>query len=167
MRVGIMVVMGRVGAPFGIKGWIKVQPFSQTVDGLLRHPVWWLGRDGTWGTARVEGSAIHGRSLIAKLEGCDDRNGAAHLKGLDVAIPRSDLPANADGEYYWSDLIGLQVVNREGESLGRVMRLIETGASPVLVVHGRRERLIPFAQPVVVSVDVAGGTLSVDWGADF
>jgi 16S rRNA processing protein RimM len=166
-RGRMMIVMGRVGAPFGIRGWIKVQPFTRTVDGLLEHPAWWLGRDGRWGKRKVEGGAVHGRSLIAKLEGCDDRKAAASLKGLDVAIPRSDLPANADGEYYWSDLIGLQVGNREGVALGRVVRLIETGASPVLVVDGARERLIPFAQPVVVSVDVAGGTLTVDWGADF
>ncbi len=162
-----MIVMGRVGAPFGIKGWIKVQPFTQAVDSLLEHPTWWLGRDGRWERSKVEGGAAHGRSLIAKLEGCDDRKAAARLRGLDVAIPRSELPTSADGEYYWSDLIGLQVANREGVALGRVVRLIETGASPVLVVHGTRERLIPFAESLIVSVDVADGTLTVDWGADF
>jgi len=166
-REGLMIVMGRVGAPFGIKGWIKVHPFTQAISGLLEHPAWWLGRDGKWGKSRVEGGAVHGRSLIAKLEGCDDRKAAASLKGLDVAIPRSELPANADGEYYWSDLIGLRVANGEGIALGRVVRLIETGASPVLVVEGTREQLIPFAAPVIVSVDVRGGTLTVDWGADF
>jgi 16S rRNA processing protein RimM len=166
-RGDIMIVMGRVGAAFGIKGWIKVQPFTQAVDGLLQHPAWWLGRYGGWARSRVESGTVHGRSLIAKLEGCDDRKAAARLKGLNVAIPRSELPANADGEYYWSDLIDLHVANREGVALGRVVRLIETGASPVLVVHGTHERLIPFAEPVVVSVDVADGTLTVDWGADF
>lgn len=162
-----MIVMGRVGAPFGIKGWIKVQPFTRTVDGLLEHRAWWLGRDGSWGRSRVEDGAVHGRSVIAKLEGCEDRRAAARLKGLEVAIPRDELPASADGEYYWSDLIGLEVANHEGVALGRVTRLIETGASPVLVVQGERERLIPFAQPVVVSVDVANGRLTVDWGVDF
>jgi 16S rRNA processing protein RimM len=166
-RGGIMIVMGRVGAPFGIKGWMKVQPFTRAVDGLLEHRTWWLGRDDCWRRSGVEGGAVHGRSLIAKLEGCDDRKAAARLRGLDVAVPRSELPTNAAGEYYWTDLIGLQVVNREGVALGRVVRLIETGASPVLVVHGTRERLIPFTQSVVVSVDVGDGRLTVDWGADF
>jgi 16S rRNA processing protein RimM len=166
-RGGVMVLMGRVGAPFGVKGWIKVQPFTRTVDGLLGHPTWWLGREGKWGRTTVADGAVHGRLLIAKLEGCDDRHAAARLKGLDVAIARAELPINADGEYYWSDLIGLEVANREGVALGRITRLIETGASPVLVVQGIRERLIPFAQPVVVSVDVADGRLTVDWGADF
>jgi 16S rRNA processing protein RimM len=162
-----MIVMGRVGAPFGIKGWIKVQPFTRTVDGLLEHAAWWLGRDGSWGRSRVEDGAVHGRSLIAKLGGCEDRRAAARLKGLEVAIPRDELPASADGEYYWSDLIGLEVANHDGVALGRVTRLIETGASPVLVVQAERERLIPFAQPVVLSVDVADGRLTVDWGVDF
>lgn len=162
-----MIVMGRVGAPFGIKGWIKVQPFTQAVDGLLEHPAWWLGRDGSWGKTRVEDGAVHGRSLIAKLEGCEDRQAATRLKGMEVAIPRDEFPASADGEYYLSDLIGLEVANREGIGLGRVARLIETGASPVLVVQGERERLIPFAETVVVSVNVADGRLTVDWGADF
>ncbi len=162
-----MIVMGRVGAPFGIKGWIKVHPFTRTVDSLLEHSAWWLGRDGRWGRSEVEDSAVHGRRLIVKLEGCEDRNAAARLKGLEVAIPRDELPASPDGEYYWSDLIGLEVANREGVVLGRIARLIETGASPVLVVLGERERLIPFAQPVVVSVDVADDRLTVDWGADF
>jgi 16S rRNA processing protein RimM len=166
-RSGAMVVMGRVGAPFGIKGWLKVQPFTQAVDGLLEHPAWWLGREGRWGKSKVESGAVHGRSLIAKLEGCDDRKAAARLKGLDVAIPRCELPANATGEYYWSDLIDLQVVNLQGVGLGRVVRLIETGATPVLVVQGTGEQLIPFAQPVIISVDIAGGSLTVDWGADF
>jgi 16S rRNA processing protein RimM len=162
-----MIVMGRVGGPFGIKGWIKVQPFTRTVDGLLEYPAWWLGRDDTWGRKKVEDGAVHGRGLVAKLEGCEDRQAAARFKGLEVAIPRDDLPASADGEYYWSDLVGLEIANREGVALGRIARLIETGASPVLVVQGERERLIPLAQPVVVSVDLANGRVIVDWGADF
>ena len=82
-------------------------------------------------------------------------------------MPRAELPANREGEYYWSELIGLDVVTREGVALGRVTGLLETGANPVLVVEGERERLIPFVEAVVVAVDVAGGRLTVDWGADF
>jgi 16S rRNA processing protein RimM len=102
-----------------------------------------------------------------KLEGCDDRDAAARLRGREVAVPRSELPANAEGEYYWSELIGLNVVSRDGAALGRVTGLLETGANPVLVVGGDRERLIPFVEAVVVKVDVAGGRLTVDWGTDF
>jgi 16S rRNA processing protein RimM len=162
----MMIVMGRVAAPFGVKGWIKVQPFTQNVDALLEHRAWWLGREGRWDNSWVEEGAVHGRSLIAKLQGCEDRDSAARLKGMDIGLPRSALPTNADGEYYWADLVGLEVVNREGLSLGRVTGLMATGASHVLVVRGERERLIPFAQPMIESVDVSGGRLVVDWGAD-
>lgn len=162
----MMIVMGRVVAPFGVKGWIKIQPFTRNVDALLEHRAWWLGREGRWDDSQVEDGAVHGRSLIAKLQGCDDRDRAARFKGMEVALPRSALPASADGEYYWADLIGLEVVNREGVSLGRVTGLMETGASHVLVVRGERERLIPFAEPVIESVDVRGDGLVVDWPAD-
>jgi len=162
----MMIVMGRVAAPFGVKGWIKIQPFTRTVDALLEYRAWWLGRDGRWDNSRVEDGAVHGRSLIAKLHGCDDRDAATRLKGMDVAVPRSALPPKADGEYYWTDLIGLEVVNREGVSLGRVTGLMETGGSHVLVVRAERERLIPFAEPVIESVDVGGGRVIVDWRAD-
>lgn len=162
-----LVVMGRIAAPFGIKGWIKVQTFTQSVDSLLDYPAWWLGRGGRWEERKVEEGGVHGRALIAKLAGCDDREAAARVKGLEIAVPRSELPVSADGEYYWSELIGLEVANREGVALGRIAGLLETGVNQVLVVHGERERLIPFVEAVVVSVDVAGGLLVVDWGADF
>ena len=162
-----MVVMGRVAGAFGVKGWIKVQPYTESTDGLLDYPVWWLARDGKWDAGKVVEGTVHGRALIVKLEGCDDRDAAARLRGSEVAVPRSELPANAEGEYYWSELIGLNVVSRDGAALGRVTGLLETGANPVLVVGGDRERLIPFVEAVVVSVDVAGGRLTVDWGTDF
>jgi 16S rRNA processing protein RimM len=162
----MMIVMGRVAAPFGVKDWIKIQPFTQAVDALLGYRAWWLGQEGRWDSSPVEDGAVHGRSLIAKLQGCDDRDAAGRLKGLQVALPRSALPASADGEYYWADLIGLEVVNREGVSLGRVTGLMETGASHVLVVRAERELLIPFAEPVIESVDVGGGRVIVDWRTD-
>jgi 16S rRNA processing protein RimM len=162
-----MVVMGRIGGAFGIKGWVKVQTFTQYIDSLDEYPIWWLSRSGGWQESKVEETAVHGRLLIAKLSGVDDRNAAEQLKGREIAVPRSELPANEAGEYYWSDLIGLQVANVQGIPLGRVMELLETAAQQVLRVEGERERLIPFIESVVVSVDVAGGSLVVDWDADF
>jgi len=162
-----MVVMGRIAGAFGIKGWVKVQTFTQSIDGLLAYPTWWLSEGSTWRENKVEEAAVHGRSVIAKLSGVDDRDAAAQLRGTEVAIPRAALPANAGGEYYWSDLIGLQVTNLQGVHLGRVAQLLETAAQQVLLIEGERERLIPFLESVVVSVDVAGGSLVVDWDADF
>jgi 16S rRNA processing protein RimM len=162
-----MVVMGRIAGAFGIKGWVKVQTFTQSIDGLLAYPTWWLSEGSRWRENKVEEAAVHGRSVIAKLSGVDDRDAATQLRGTEVAVPRAALPANEGREYYWSDLIGLRVTNLQGVLLGQVTKLLETAAQQVLLIEGERERLIPFIESVVVSVDVAGGSLVVDWDADF
>jgi 16S rRNA processing protein RimM len=162
-----MVVMGRVSAPHGIKGWIKVQPFTQEMDGLLGYPEWWLARDGEWRQHRIAESAVHGALVLARVEGCTDREAAAALKGAEVAIPRRLLPESREGEYYWSDLLGMEVLNRRGERLGRVAKVLETGANDVLVLEGEKERLVPFVDGVILNVDLAGGRLSVDWELDY
>lgn len=162
-----LVVMGRVAGAYGVKGWIRLQVFTERVDGLLDYPRWWLHGERGWEPADVEAGAAHGRALLAKLRGCDDREDAAARRGCEVAVPRAELPPAAEGEYYWSDLEGMQVGNLRGEALGVVAGLLETGANQVLVVRGERERLIPFVGPVVKSVDVARGELLVDWEADY
>jgi 16S rRNA processing protein RimM len=162
-----MVVMGRIAGAFGIKGWVKVQTFTQSVDSLTDYPTWWVSSASGWRESKVEETAVHGRGLVAKLAGIDDRDAAALLMGCEIAVPREQLPENAEGEYYWTDLIGLQVVNLRGVRLGSVGKLLETSAQQVLLVEGERERLIPFIESVVVSVDLAGGSMLVDWDADF
>jgi 16S rRNA processing protein RimM len=162
-----MVVMGRVAAPFGVQGWIKVQPFTEAVDGLKKFPVWWVESGEAWREYPVTATAVHGRALTAKLAGCNDRDAAAALKGRQIAVPRDALPETAGDEYYWSDLVGLDVVNTRGEPLGRVREVLATGANDVLVVQGDRERLIPFIGQVVLRVDLKAGVMTVDWGADY
>ena len=159
--------MGRVSAPFGVKGWVKVQPFTEKTDSLLQFPVWWLGAANQWCEYGVAEKAVHGSSLTVRFAGFDDRNQAAALKGRDVAIPRAQLPAPEKGEYYWADLVGLEVVNLKGQCLGRVERLFEAGADPVVVVAGERERLLPFVDAVVRDVDLDSGRLLVDWELDY
>jgi len=162
-----MVVMGRVSAPHGVKGWIKVQPFTQEIDGLLGYPHWWLGSDREWWQHRIAESAVHGALVLARLEGCTDREAAVALKGAEVAIPRRMLPENREGEYYWSDLLGMEVFNRRGEYLGRVAKVLETGANNVLVLEGEKERLVPFVGSVILNVDLADRRLLVDWELDY
>jgi 16S rRNA processing protein RimM len=159
--------MGRVAAPFGVKGWVRIQVFTEALDSLLDYPTWWVGRDGDWHERQVEEADVHGRALVARLAGCDDREAAAALAGAQVAVTRGALPEPEAGEYYWRDLQGLRVANLQGEELGTVSHLLETGAHDVLVVEGDRERLIPFVDAYVVEVDLARGELVVDWGADF
>ena len=158
--------MGRVAAPFGIKGWIKVQTFTEETDGLLDYPTWWVGKEGSWQEFRVEAGAVHGQVVLAKLEGPADREAVANLKGLDIAVPREILPEATDS-YYWTDLVGVQVVNREGVELGRVDSLLDNGAQSVLVVKGERERLIPFVPVYVDRVELEAGRILVDWQQDY
>lgn len=159
--------MGRIAAPYAIRGWIKVQPFTEYLDSLLDYPVWRLGKQTGWQEYRVLDAIIHSNSLIAQLEGVNDRSQAEALQGLEIAVARDELPEAEADEYYWDDLIGLDVVNLEGVNLGKVAGILETGAHDVLKVSGERERLIPFTEPIVVEVDLKAGRIKVDWGADY
>jgi 16S rRNA processing protein RimM len=159
--------MGRVVAPHGVQGWIKVQPFTQEQKGLLGYSQWQVGHEGAWRTWPVVEARVHGAVVVAKLAGVDDRDQAAAFQGQRIAVARSEFPPAAGQEYYWADLAGLQVVNAEGVVLGKVLRLFETGANDVMVVQGDRERLLPFISTVIRSVDLAAGTISVDWSAEY
>ncbi|MCS6786340.1 MAG: ribosome maturation factor RimM [Thiobacillaceae bacterium] len=159
--------MGRIAAPYGVRGWVKVQPFTEWLDSLLDYPVWRLGRDGVWQTYTVLEGRPHGRHLAVHFEGVDDRDAAERLRGREVAVLRAELPQPEEGEYYWDDLIGLAVLNTAGVELGRVVGLLETGAHDVLRVVAERERLIPFTAPIVLEVDLAAGVIRVDWELDY
>lgn len=160
-------MMGRITAPHGVKGWIKVQPLTAEPRGLLDYQTWWIGGEDGWQERALIAGRAQGPVLLARLEGCDDRRAAALLKGRTVAVPRAALPAARVGEYYWADLIGLRVVNAVEQHLGRVTAVMQTGANDVLVVENGRERLIPFIAQVVRYVDAAAGVIGVDWGTDY
>jgi len=162
-----LVIMGRIAAPYAVRGWIKVQTYTEYLDSLADYPRWRLGRQGEWRDYTLLEAKPHGQYLVAHLEGVDGRSLAEALVGMDVAVARAELPAPETGEYYWDDLIGLDVVNLAGQVLGRVAGLLETGAHDVLKVTGERERLIPFVEAIVREVDVAQGRILVDWGADY
>ncbi|HMM47064.1 MAG TPA: ribosome maturation factor RimM [Thiobacillaceae bacterium] len=159
--------MARIAAPFGVKGWIRIQPYSEDPGTLMDFASWRVGRGEAQRDFAVEAIQDHGATLIAKLAGIDDRDAAYALRGQEVSVARDALPEPAEDEYYWSDLIGLRVINREGVTLGKVESLMETGAHDVLVVRGEREHLIPFVAAFVGRVDLEGGTIAVDWGEDY
>lgn len=142
------------------------------MDALLDYDPWYFkdakAGDDVFSIAPVTEAKTHGKGLVAKFKGSDDRDAAAHLNGQEIAIRRDQLPPAAEGEYYWSDLQGLEVFTTEGVSLGKVDHLLETGANDVLVVKGERERLIPYVTgPIVKKVDLNAGTMQVDWDPDF
>jgi 16S rRNA processing protein RimM len=163
--------MGRVAAPYAVQGWIKIQPFTEQLNSLLDYDSWWLGheegRKAGWREYRLLEGKVHGQTLLARLEGVNDRSASEALQGLKVAVDRAEFPEAEGGEYYWDDLVGTAVVNTEGVSLGRVEGLLETGAHDVLRVVGERERLIPFVGAYVREVDLKGGRILVEWGADW
>jgi 16S rRNA processing protein RimM len=162
-----LVVMGRIIGAFGIKGWVKLQTFTEAPAMVLGYAVWWIGNDPAWTECRIEQAEVHADTVAVKLAGCEDRDAAALYRGKQVAIPREAFPAAGDNEFYWADLIGLNVMNTEGEDFGTVSEVFKTGANDVLVVEGERERLIPFTEQVVKQVDMAGRVIRVEWGSDY
>ena len=163
------VIVGQVAGVFGVKGWIKVRSHTAPYDNILNYSPWYLKQDGHWQAYELVSGQKHSKGLIAQLKGCDDRDVAAGLVGQEIAISREQLPETGEGEYYWSDLIGLEVKNRQGELLGKVVQLMETGANDVLVVKGERgETLIPYViGHYVLSVDLSAGCIEVDWEQDY
>jgi len=162
------VTMGRVSGAFGVRGWLKVRSDCEPVEQLLAYSPWQIDTGTGWRSHVLVDGKIHGPGLVAKLADIDDRDQAQELAGADIAVDRSQLPALAEDEYYWNDLIGLGVVTREGKELGRVSGLMQTGTNDVLVVSGERERLIPFIrEQVVLAVDAEARRIEVDWDPDF
>ena len=161
--------MGRILAPFGIKGWVRVENYSDSPENLAGRRTWLLGaEDGEWTEARVAGTEVHGKRLIARFEGCDTPEAAAAYRGREVAVTRESLPRTRKNEFYQVDLVGLEVRNMNDERLGTVAGLFSNGAHEVMRVAGTEgERLLPFIAQVVREVDVDAGRILVDWGKDW
>ncbi|MDD4911496.1 MAG: ribosome maturation factor RimM [Sideroxydans sp.] len=163
-----MVVMGKVVAAQGIQGWVKVLTFTEHLDSLLDYETWYVGNETTWRPIQVLEANVHGKLVVAKLEGIPDRTAAEKYKGQLIAVSRDSMPPQEEGEYYWSDLIGMSVVNMEGDAFGVVDSLLETGSNDVLVVKGvYGEMLLPFIKSVIQQVSLADKTIRVDWQADY
>lgn len=170
-----MVVLGRIAAPFGVQGWLHLQVFGDDPHAWKAIDRWYASNNADtpaagWSELEPDGFKLQAKGPIIRFRGYPDRTAAEALVGLYLAVPRQDLPAAGEDEYYWGDLIGLEVMNLQGQRLGRVDRLMETGANDVLVVHDAVagtdkpvERLIPFVAAVVKTVDRQAGRLSVDW----
>ncbi len=161
------VILGRVTGLYGVKGWIKVHSYTEPREAILDYKDWLLLSDNDRQAVKLAEGKRHGRTVIARIDGVDDRDEAACYVDHEIGVPRETLPDTGRGEYYWADLEGLQVVHNDGRALGKVAYLLATGANDVLVVQGDQEILVPFVQDEVIKdVDLAAGVISVDWEWD-
>ena len=161
------VILGRISGLYGVRGWVRVFSYTEPREAVLNYPGWHIDRGGEWQSVQLAEGRRHGKSVIARLDGVDDRDQAAELIGCDIAVASDDLPPTEKGQYYWRDLEGLKVVHRDGSELGNVAYILETGANDVLVTAGDKERLIPFVvDEVIIDVDLAKGVITVDWEWD-
>ena len=171
-----VVPVGTIGRAHGVRGQVRIRSDMDPPEDLLRHDTWLVERAGDWRPVAVRSARPHGNVLVAHLQGIEDRDAAAELAGTRVGLPRDALPALDDGQYYWVDLIGLEVLDEGGESLGVVRKMIETGANDVMVVGPRpcgpstpgaaraAERVIPFVTgDVIREVDLDARRIRVSW----
>jgi 16S rRNA processing protein RimM len=162
------IVLGRITGPFGVRGWVKIASFTEPPEQILDFARWRADlADGTWRELRPAEGRRHGKGLVARIEGVDDRDAAVALANPELWVERRDLPALEEGQIYRADLIGLEVINLEGETLGRIDHFLDLPANPVMVVVGERERWLPLGKDRMMRVDLAGGRVTVDWDAAF
>ncbi len=162
------LTLGKIVGVFGVKGWVKVFSHTEQRDAILDYSPWLLKVGTEWKAYKLKNGQAQGKSLIAQLEGVDSREQAELLVGCTIAIGREQLKPLKQNEYYWADLIGLEVSTTTGLHLGKVSDLFETGSNDVLVVEGERERLVPWILgDVVKEVDITTKQIIVDWDPDF
>jgi 16S rRNA processing protein RimM len=161
------IVVGKITGVHGVRGEIKVMPYTQPPEAIAGYQPWLIERPhGLSYSPKLTQFRRQGEGLVVKLEGCDDRDKAKTLVGSFIQVERTCLPALTEG-YYWADLIGLQVSTVTGVDLGTLDYLFETGSNDVMMVKGDRERLIPYRPEVVIEVNLEKGTLVVDWDPEF
>ena len=171
-----LIIVARLGVAYGVKGWIKVHPFSHSPDALEHSNIWWIAPYlphqtevplASWQAVEVKTIKAHSDSWVAELVGWDNRSIPENHKGWQVAVSRSDFPVTDDDEFYWVDLIGASVVNQDGVTLGVLHALLESAAHPVMQISGGlNEYLIPFVAAFVGEVDVVGKVINVEWDVD-
>ena len=162
------IELGKISGVFGVSGWVKVFSWTDPREGIVEYSPWMVFHQGQWSEMKVLAGQRQGKMVVAKLAGVEDRDQALLLNGAVIAVPGERLKKLNQGQYYWRQLEGLQVINASGVELGRVAHLMETGANDVLVVKsGTEEILIPFIDEVIVNVDRVAKVVTVNWGKDY
>lgn len=168
MRTGERIVtLGKIAGTFGVKGWVKVRSFTDPPENIFEYDNWRIRRGREWAPVAVEDGRMTGKGALVKLEGVDTPEDARLLMGADIGVARSEMPTPAPGEYYWSDLEGLEARSRSGEVLGRVDHFRSTPGGDIVVVRGEREHWIPLVRDRILKVDLEGGSIVFDWAQDW
>lgn len=163
------IVIGKLVGVYGTKGWFKIMSFTRPRENIFTYSPWLIKQNGDWQGMQLAEGKLHAKGLIASIEEITDRNEAMALVGSEIAIKRNQLAETKEGEYYWHDLMNLQVINAQNEILGVVTELLETGANDVLVVEADKQRhLIPYVKDVYIKdIDLEQGIMQVDWQSDY
>lgn len=158
------VIVGKIGAAYGIKGWLKVISFTDPVANILDYHPWYLEEGQSWKLIPNKEGRTHGKGMVAHIAGIDNPEQARQLTGKTIAVLRSQLPALKKDEYYWAELEGLTVINQKDEVLGKIIYLIETGTNDVLIIKGDKEHAIPYLPgDVVTNIDMTNRVMHVNW----
>lgn len=167
------LVVGKITAHHGLKGWVKINSYTRPAEHIGEYGSVWLGREESsrdWRRFQVSAYRLNGAPRLAKIEDWGSREDAQDYIGCLIAIDRCELPVLGEGEYYWADLLGCEVVNKSGIALGRIADIMETGANDVLIVRqgmrAKRETLVPWITGVVLDIDLAQRCVLVDWHED-
>ena len=162
-----LVILGRVSGVYGVSGWVKLYSYTDPRTAIFDYRECLLKSPGGVTPVRIGAGKMHGKGLVACFEGTSDRDAAAALIDAELAVPRQALPELGEGHFYWADLQGLEVLHKDGSTLGTVDYMLETGANDVIVVRGKKEILIPYLWgSVVLDVDIENGRMMVDWEWD-
>ncbi|SQH75615.1 16S rRNA processing protein [Shewanella benthica] len=169
------VVLGKLGSSHGIKGWLKITTYTDSVEGIFDYSPWLIKEQGEWREVKVLQWRFQGKAVVASLEGVETRDQAQMLTNCEIAVTPQQIETLPEDEFYWRDLIGCEVVNTKGYNMGKVQEIVETGSNDVLLVKanakdgfGKAERMIPFVtEQFIIEVNLAEKQITVDWDPDF
>lgn len=164
---GRIVTLGKIAGTFGVQGWVKVQSFTDPPENIFEYDNWRILQRGEWKPAAVEDGRVTGKGVLVKFAGIDTPEDARLYVGAELGVARSEMPQTAPGEYYWSDLEGLEARGVNGEVLGRIDHFRSTPGGDVVIVRGEREHWIPFVKDRILKVDLRAGHIVFDWAADW
>lgn len=169
---GRKVVLGKIVGAFGVGGWLKVESYTDPPGNILKYPVWQVGQEGAWRALKQIGGRVTAKGVQARLADVPDRTAAERMRSALIAIERSELPALRAGEYYWDDLLGLDVFSPSGERLGRIEDIRAAPAHALLSIVGERggkriEHLVPLVKERLLTVDLNAHRATVDWESDW